>query len=252
MYDMRNNVYIYFFLALFVICPVINLAQTYQEMLEITTDGKDITERLPGLSELQQLAIENSPLLKLYESDEKVGDYIVQFKKRDWLNDIGIEGGARYGLFDNLIITEDMGALGSNTETTEQTRYYIGVYVKVPFSTLMDRSSVLQAKAEKDKIRYQKEVGIQGLKELVIGRYYNVVKEYRRLLIQTNLVENYRVQNLRAETDYNNGQMDVYEYVRLKDMISKASMDLEAAKIDFKNSFQILEQIIGIKIKLKN
>lgn len=249
---MRENVYIYFFLAIFLICPKINLAQTYEELLEITTDGKDITERLPGLSELQQLAIENSPLLKLYESDEKVGDYIVQFKKRTWMNDFGIEGGARYGLFDNLIITEDLGALGSNTQTTEQTRYYIGVYAKVPLSTLIDKSSIHQAEAEKDKIRYQKEVGIQGLKELVISRYYNVVKEYRRLLIQTNLVENYRVQNLRAETDYNNGHMEVYEYVRLKDMVSKASMDLETAKIDFKNSFQILEQIIGVKIKLKN
>ncbi len=228
------------------------MAQTYDEMLEITADGKDITERLPGLSELQQLAIDNSPLLKLYESDEKVGDYIVQFKKRNWMSDFGIEGGARYGLFDNLIITEDMGALGSNTQTTEQTRYYIGVYAKVPLSNLMDKSSIHQAEAEKDKIRYQKEVGIQGLKELVISRYYNVVKEYRRLLIQTNQVENYRVQNLRAETDYSNGQMDVYEYVRLKDMVSKASMDLESAKIDFKNSFQILEQIIGVKIKLKN
>ena len=249
---MRDKVYIYIFLAIILTCPKINMAQTYDEMLEFTTDGIDISDRLPGLSELQQLAIDNSPLLKLYESDEKVGDYVVQFKKRNWMNDIGIESGARYGLFDNLIITEDMGALGSNTETTEQTRYYVGVYVKVPLSTLIDRSSILQAQAEKDKIRYQKEVGIQQLKELVIGRYYNVIKEYRKLLIQTNLVENYRVQNLRAETDYNNGQMDVYEYVRLKEMVSKASMDLETAKLDFKNSFQILEQIIGVKIKLKN
>lgn len=249
---MTNKICIFIFLSIFLATPKVNLSQSYEEMLAVMADGKDIIERMPGLSELQQLAIENSPLLKLYTADEKVGDYVVLFKKREWMNAIGIEGGARYGLFDNLVITEDLGSIGTNTQTTEQTRYFLGLYVKVPFSSILDKSSINQAKAEKDKIRFQKEVGIQQLKELVIGRYNNVVKEYRRLIIQTNLAENYRVQNMRAETDYKNGQMDVYEYVRLKDMISKASMDLETAKIDFKNAFQILEELVGVKIKLKN
>ncbi len=249
---MRHKTYIFFFLFIFSTVPKINLAQTYEDMLAVTAGGKDITERMPGLSELQELAIEYSPLLKFYEADEKVGDYVVMSKKREWMSAFGFEGGARYGLFDNLIITEDLNSLGSSTQTTEQTRYYLGAYVKIPLSSIIDKSSVLQAKAEKDKIRFQKEVGIQDLRELVIIRYNNVIKEYRKLVVQTNLVESYRIQNLRAETDFQNGQIDVYEYIRLQDMVSSAIMDLETAKIDFRSAFQILEETIGTKIKLKD
>lgn len=236
----------------FVICSINSvLAQTYDELIVNISSGIDITEKLPPLAELQAQAIDNSPIFKMLDADLVIGEFKVQEEKREWMSSIGIEGSAKYGLFDNLIITEDLGAMESNTQTTQQTRYSVGAYVKIPISAIIDNSNVKVAKAEKEKLRYQREARIQELRQLIIVRYYNVIREYRGIVIKLNAVENYRVQKLRAEEDFSNGEINVYEFARLDDMLSKAVLSLEGAKLDFSTAFHILEETVGVKINLK-
>lgn len=227
------------------------LAQTYDELIANSSSGADITEKLPPLEELQAQAIDNSPIFKMLDADVAIGEFKVQEEKRAWMNSMGIEGGARYGLFDNLIISQDLGLVESNTQTTEQTRYFLGAFVKIPLSAIIDNSNVKTARAEKDRLRYQREARIQELRQLIIVRYNGVIREYRGIVIKSNAVENYRVQKLRAEEDFNHGEINVYEFARLDDMLSKAVLSLEEAKLDFSTAFQILEETVGVKINLK-
>lgn len=227
-------------------------AQTYDELIANTSSGIDFSERLPPLAELQYQAIENSPIFKMLDADVAIGEYKVKEEKREWMHSIGFEGGARYGLFDNLLITQDLGMVDSNTQTTEQTRYYFGGFVKIPISAILDNSNVKTAVAEKEKLRYQREARIQELRQLIIVRYNSVILEYRGIVIKSNSVESYRVQRLRADEDFKNGKINVYEYARLEDMLSKAVLSLEEAKLNFKTAFQILEETVGVKINLKN
>lgn len=227
-------------------------AQTYDELVANTAMGVDIAYRLPPLAELQAQAIDNSPVFKMLDADVAIGEYKVKEEKRLWMNSMGLESGARYGLFDNLIITQDLGLVESSTATTEQTRYYVGAYVKIPISAIIDNSNVKTAKAEKDKLRYQREARIQELRQLIIIRYNNVIREHRGMVIKINAVENYRVQRLRAEEDFKNDIINIDEYARLEDMLTKAVLSLEDAKIDFMTAFQILEETVGVKINLKN
>ncbi len=227
-------------------------AQTYDELVENISEGEDIMDRLPPLAELQEQAIESSPIFKMLDSDVEIGEYKLKEEKRLWLNSIGIEGSARYGLFDNLIITEDLGILESSTSTTEQSRYYLGAYIKIPLSDIIDRSNVKTAQAEKQKLRYQREASIQELRKLIIACYNDVVKKHRGLLIKADLLESYRVQMMRAKLDFKNGNISIADYARLDQMWSKASLALEEAKLDYLTSFQILEETVGVKIKLKD
>ncbi|WP_321372782.1 TolC family protein [uncultured Draconibacterium sp.] len=226
-------------------------AQTYDELLAKTAEGTDISEKLPPLHELQRLAIENSPIFKLLDADVEIGAYKVKEEKREWMQSLGVEGGARYGLFDNLIISQDLGLVESNTQTTEQTRYYFGGFLKIPLSAIFDDSNVRTAKAENEKLKYQREARIQELRQLIIVRYYNVIREFRGIIIKTNAVENYRVQRIRAEEDFLNGKITIDEYARLEDMLTKAVLSLEETKLDFTSAFQILEETVGVPIKLK-
>ncbi len=227
-------------------------AQTYDELLANTSSGIDFADRLPPLAELQAQAIENSPIFKMLDADVSIGEYKVKEEKREWMHSMGIESGARYGLFDNLIITQDLGLVESNTQTTEQTRYYVGAFIKIPISAIIDNSNVKTAVAEKEKLQYQREARIQELRQLIIVRYNNVILEYRGILIKSNAVESYRVQRLRADEDFKNGKINVYEYARLEDMLSKAVLSLEEGKLNFTTAFQILEETVGVKINLKN
>lgn len=225
-------------------------AQTYEELIANSSYGVDISERLPSLAILQQQAIENSPIFKMLDSDVEIYNYKIQEEQRLWLHSMGFEGGARYGLFDNLILTQDLGLVESATNTTRQGRYYVGAYVKIPLSDLFENSNVKTARAERDRIQFQREVRIQELRQLIIVRYNNVIREYRGLVIKSNAVENFRMQRLRAQQDFRNGIMTVYEFARLEDMLSSAVIDLENAKMDFKTAFQVLEETVGVKITL--
>ncbi len=226
-------------------------AQTYDELLMDVANGIDISERLPPLAELQALAEKNSPYIKMLETDIKMGEAAIKKEKREWLHWVGLEGGIRYGKFDNLVITQDLGLEESNTETTEQTRYNVGGYVRIPLSSIIDRSNVIIAKMDKERAVYQKEVHSKEFRQLVITQYYNVIKEYRGMIIKSNAVENYRVQNVRAKEDFENGIIAVDEYARLEDMLSKAVYDLEDAKLSYAAAYNILEETIGTKIELK-
>jgi outer membrane protein TolC len=230
----------------------VSLAQTYDELLANTSTGVDFSYRLPPLAELQELAIEYSPIFKMLDADIAIGEHNVQEEKRAWMKSVGAEGGVSYGLYDNLVLTNDYGALESDFNSTEQTRYYMGAYLKIPISSIIDKSNVKAAKAEKQKLQYQRAIRIQELRQLIIVRYNNVLLHYRGMLIKSNAVESYRVQKLRADEDFKNGLINVYEFARLEDMMSKSVVDLEEAKLNFSTAFQILEETVGVKIQLKN
>lgn len=251
MYKMYFKKVLHIILFLFIFSGVLQ-AQTYDELLANTSLGIDIADRLPPIAELQIEALVNSPLMKLYDAEVEIGKLQITEERREWMRNLGFEGGAKYGRFDNLMLREDYGVYGINTTKTEQTYYHLGAFLKIPLSSIVDRSNVRIAKAEADKLKYQKQASTQELRQLVIIQYNKIIKEHRSLIIKNNAVESYRVQMLRAEKDFSNGKITIADYARLNDMLSKTVLALEDSKLDYVTAFQILEEIVGVKIKLKN
>lgn len=225
-----------------------------QPAIEIPADSigiVDIAERLPPLAELQEIAIENSPIPKLLDADIEMGKSKILEERRLWMESVGVEAVARYGIFDNYYLTDDYTTVESSIETTKESRFYIGGYVKLPISDIIDRSNVKTAIAEKEKLQYQKQARIVELRQLIIMQYNEVIKAYRKVQININAAETHRLQMLRAEIDFKNGKINVAEYARLDNMLSKTLLELEDAKLDYSTAFQILEETVGTKIKLK-
>ena len=227
-------------------------AQTYDELLKRTDSGKDISERLPPLSELQEKAIANSPTIKYFDLEVDLRNIQIKTEKREWMKNLGVETGAKYGLFDNLVLTQDLGYNDIATTTTEQTRYYLGAYLKFPLSTFADKTNVQAAKVEANKAKMQQLQNINNLRQMVIVQYNNVIRAHRNLIIRLDAVEIYRIQKMRAETDFSNNQINVAELARLTDMLSKAVSAVEDSKIEFQTAIQVLEEMVGEKINLKN
>ena len=242
----------YIFNAIFFILCLHGEAQLNNDSLGLSDFEFNIEERLPPIAELQEKAINNSPLIKFYNADVEAKEFKTQAAKREWMNNVGIEGGAKYGLFDNLVLTQDLGAEEITTAKTEQTRYYFGAFVKIPLSSIADKSNVNAAKSEAQKMKYQKQQNVKELKKLIISQYYDVIRAHRYLVIRTNAVESYRVQMLRAKLDFENNLISVSEFARLNDMLLNSITSLEGAKIDFETAFRLLEETIGEKIKLKS
>lgn len=237
-----------FFLLLFFHFNV--RGQTYDELISNTISGKDITERLPALATLQAQAEENSPLLKIHDANLVINQLKVNSEKREWMRNLGFEAGAKYGLFDNLIVTGDLGVEDPAISTTEQTRYNLGIFLKIPLSSIADKSKVKLASVEADLVLLEKESTLKELRQLVIVQYGNLVKAYRNIVILNNSVEVYRVQMIRAEKDFTNGKLTVDEYARLNDMLSRATANLEDTKVEYFVALKLLEETVGVKIKI--
>lgn len=225
-------------------------AQTSNEDIGQSIIENEITEMLPPLRNLQDSAEMNSPLLKMYDSDIIIQEMKVKLERREWMDYLGFEASVKYGLFDNLLIVEDLGLTESQTNTSEQMRYTLGVLFRIPLSAFADNNNISIAREEKEKLKLKKENTLKELRQLVIIQYYNIVKAHKKMAIYSQDVEVYRVQMIRAEKDYEIRQIEVSEFARLHDLSSQALANLEESKAEFAAALQILQETVGVKIKL--
>lgn len=238
-------------LALFLLSIGIkfSVAQSVDHVVSETVKGSQVSDLILPLIEIQQLAVQNSPLLKLYNSDIIINELKIKAEKRNWMTTLGFEASAKYGMFDNLVITEDLNT-ESATSSTEQTRYSVGLTLKIPLNTVADRTNVRQAKAELEKIRHQKESSKQELRKLVIVQYNNVLKSNMNLEIRNKSFEMFKLQLIRSEKDFVNGKINIADYSRVRNMAISAELEFENVKIELRTAIQILNEIVGTQVTL--
>jgi outer membrane protein TolC len=226
-------------------------AQNNEQVVAKVMEGELIADLLLPLGAMQQMAIENSPLLKYHNSQVLISELRIQAEKRDWMNSLDFEASARYGLFDNLIISEDLNT-DASASTTEQTRYSVGLSLKIPLSKIIDRTNLKQAKAEFDKYRFQQQSNERELRQLVVVQYNNVLKTYKSVEVRNKAFGVLKVHLNNVEKDYINGKIDIAEFSRVHDIKMNAELELERAKIELISSIQVLNEIVGKPITLKN
>lgn len=245
----KNIFFALLFIPLFAFMQV--NGQSLNEIIDKNLTDNDITNQLPTLQQLQDSAVKHSPLLKIIDSDMVIQQLKIKSEKREWMRSLGFEAGAKYGMFDNLILTEDLGYQDLATSTTEQTRYNLGVYLRIPISSIIDNSNIKLATEEKNRLRYEKANSIKELRQLIIIQYNNIVKAHKGVVIRTAHVESYQVQMLRAEKDYENGVINIAEYARLQDVTLRAQLALEESKVELLTALQLLQETVGIKLSFK-
>jgi outer membrane protein TolC len=247
---MKRVIHIVFTIC-FLAAALTGAGQEIKGEVNKSIEQKDIISMLPPLKDLFDSAAMFSPLLKMYNSDIIIQELKIKLEKREWMETLSFEASLKFGLFDNLILTEDLGIEDLATSTTQQTRYNVGVLFKIPLSSFLNGKNVQVAELEADKLRYQKEETLTKLRQLVIVQYYNIVKAHKRMGIKMKGVKSYDVQVLQAERDFENGMINIAEYTRLLNMQSSTNLDLEDAKVEFIMAIQILKETVGADIKLK-
>lgn len=216
---------------------------------ELEKDG--IQNLIPSLEALLDSAERHSPLLKVYDSEIVIQQLKIKSEKREWMESLGFQAGARYGLFDNLILKETLDIEDLAVSTTEQTRYDIGIFLKIPLSSIADKSNIQIAKEEGNRLKFQKLNTLSELRKLVIIQYNNVIKAQKKLLINSQQVETYKIQMIRAEKDYENGIIDIAEFSRLNNLYTTALINREDTKVEFITALQLLRETTATNIHLK-
>jgi len=242
--------FLFFLLIQLFTFTAISHAQNIDTLVNKIVQGSEISDILLPLYTMQKLATENSPLMKFYNSDIIISELDIKTEKRNWMSALYIESGVKYGVFDNLIITEDLNT-ESKTSSTEQTRYYVGLSLKIPLSKFADRTNVQRAKAKLDKFRYQKANIEKDLRQLVIIRYNNVLKSNVKVEITNKALGIFILQMLDVEKNYVNGKIDITEYSRVNEIKMNAELDFEESKLELVAAIQLLNEIVGESVIIK-
>ncbi|TAI47157.1 TolC family protein [Flagellimonas allohymeniacidonis] len=227
-------------------------SQSINAFIEKGLQENDISKKLPPLDTLVAMAKEYSPFIKVTISEQQYRDGVVSFEQRAWLQYINLEAGYNYGIFDNLSNSQIAGDPQSQQLfSTEQSRYNVGVSIRLPLSAIINRRArILSAKGEAEKARFETEVAEVELEQKVAELYNDVLKHHRMFFISGSIVDNFRVQSLRAEKDFSNGVINVTEYTRLQQMMNQATMNFELQRSEFVSSVMALQNIIGANLNI--
>ena len=220
--------------------------------VNLTEEG--IENHLPPLQTLIDSAISNSPLLKYKNSAEVISALNTKSVRKEWSKYIGVISDVKYGLFDNLVLgQDDDGNLNTGlVSTTQQTRYSAGIYLKLPLQELIDRRNKIKIAREEEKMaEYEYQQEKKELRKLVIQQYNDLLLYQRLLKIKNKYVQDVLIQKQMAEKQFKNNEIDISELTRLSSMHSKALSEYESAKADFNNAYMMLQEIVGMKFKLK-
>lgn len=226
--------------------------QSINDFIDKGLKENDISKKLPPIDTLVHMAKVYSPFVKVTVSEQQYRDGVVSAEQRAWLEYINLEAGYSYGIFDNLSNQQIAGDPGSQTLfSTEQSRYNVGVSLRLPLSAIVNRSArIKSAKGEAKKARFETEVAEMELEQKVVELYNDLLKTHRLFFISGSIVDNFRVQSIRAEKDFANGVINVTEYTRLQQMMNQATMNFELQRSEFISSIMALESIIGADLNI--
>ena len=230
---------------------IISKGQDIFKPTENELDLYDLQGQLLPLEQLLDSAEIYSPLLKMIDADIIIQDLKIKSEKRDWLSYFSLTGTAQHGMFDNLIVNQGLDEDYLGSTNTKQSRYSVGLSVKVPFSSIFDKFNRNAAINEKEKLQFQRDNTISELRKLVITQYGNLLRARTKLIVKTSEMETVKLQMIDTEVNYRNGKIPLTDYTKQKGDLLKLQLELEEIKIEHTVALHLLQETVGININLK-
>ncbi|MFO8054485.1 MAG: TolC family protein [Bacteroidales bacterium] len=215
---------------------------------------EDIESHLPSLQALIDSAKSHSPLLQYKDAAAVISRLHTRSERRQWSKHLGLIADARYGLFDHLILTQDdPGEINTGAVSlTRQSRYSAGIYIKLPLQEIYDRKNRVRIAREEEKMaELDYETEKMALRKLVIRQYNELITAQQVLRVKNEFIQDVLIQKEMAEQQFKTNEIDISEMTRLNSMYSKARTEFAHAKGEFNIAYLMLQEITGIKFKLK-
>ena len=235
---------IYIFTGIIAMCCICNnsIAQSTSE----NTVVKENAIIIPPLADLIDSAIKHNALVRFRKFEIEAKDASLKSEKNYWTRNLGFQADTRYGTFDNFSSNNNGLSTSIFNTTSKQLNYGFGVYMKFPIMDIIDRKNqVKRANAELEQAKSMAEAQQDELRQLVIRQYQDVLLKQKLLNLQSLALGNAKVNTDMVEKEFRNGLIQVNEYVRISDIVSRVEADYEKAKTEFISAKMILEDIVS-------
>lgn len=233
---------------------------TYQSQAQIYSDDEsylfnpltdDITKRLPNLRVLIDSAIANSPNVHIEELRAQYY-YMEQISaQRAWLEHFSFNVDWNFGKW-NFRDRDELTRI-DRFYFSESIRdnYAVGFYIRFPFATLVDRRNRINKQKKWIEISFaQREINRMFVENLVVD-YYNMMIQWQNYIRIYNDYQRFTdIQMRMAQNQFLNGEIEVSEYTRLKEIQTRGAIEYQQAISEFSKNYQFLEILTGIQFNL--
>ena len=213
----------------------------------LPTNGDNLDWSLPPLQTLINHAIEHSPLVKSAENEIQMGEYELKDVYRDWMRRVGFMADTRYGsMFDYSRLVDSPGMANTNSVMLS---YGFGASASMPLSDMIDRKRTKQkARLRVEQAKISREEVINGVQQMVINSYYDVLSAQKTLALSNELNLTAGLVFEKAKMDYTQNRISLADYAKENEAYMSAQNALELQKYTFTRFVRILEIIVGIEL----
>ncbi|MBK8881864.1 MAG: TolC family protein [Bacteroidales bacterium] len=212
----------------------------------------DPASAFPPMRVMIDSAIKKNALVRYRDQEIDSKQYNLKTQQTSWTKNVGIQADTRYGTFDNFSTNTAEGQNPSILATkTSQFNYGVGAYVKVPFYDIFNhKNQINQAKTELSQAESMAEAQRDEVTRMVITQYNNLIMKQRLLTIKSINLESSKINMEMGEKEFKTGVINLSEYVRISDIVSRAESDYEAIRADFITAYMLLEELTGMKFNI--
>ncbi|WP_198034976.1 TolC family protein [Winogradskyella sp. J14-2] len=204
---------------------------------------------IPELEVLIDSALANNGMLGYRKDEIEVKKANLKSKRRNWTRNFGIQADTRYGNFNNFSNNVSGNDVVTLASATTQTNYGVGLYLKIPVFDIFNRKSeIKQAKTEISQAENLVKFQEYEIRETVIRFYEDLILKEQLLEIQAINLSDAKVNMEMAKKEFTNGQIEIYEYIRISDITAGVATEFEKAKSNLLLAKKLLENYTGIQI----
>lgn len=212
----------------------------------------DLAQYLPPLSVLVEVAIENSPEMKITHYGTMKQEYELALTRKDWTNFVSVGAQYRYG-----------GVTGVGVENNSQTLLFpedlsVGAYaslgVRMPLSYFVGRRDEIRSTEMTVKIQEsQQEAQRRNVEQEVVETYNQLLLLQRLIKISSEAKESSDLILEMSIERFRDGELTLDQLGSNTSMKAKYSAEYETLRSQFSLTYARLERLIGMPIsKLQN
>ncbi len=236
------------------ILPLFLFGQGAGEAVDLGEEGfnpltDDITKKIPTLEVLIDSAIFNSHKLKYWDKEISISEYELKSSRRAWSNYLMLNGEFKEGSWTSLVFVEDqlgneVGTLGS----TDQTRYSVGLTLRLPVLTVWDHNNSNKIAKMKIESNMEKKLDDQkAIRAEVINLYNELIIQQNMLKLDIDNIDFSTLTSGMAQRQFQDGKISLADMSRVQDNLARAKYRYVRTKIGFINAYVMLQELTGIK-----
>lgn len=207
------------------------------------------TIQLPPLQVFLDAVTENAAVKRAKsETEEAKNDY--QLQKRDWWNNIRVNGSYSYGRYNILSNNSDeYTPLYQTSMASAQHNFSVGVSVSIPLGDFTNRKLKLKKyRFDIEQLQYQQEEVMEERRLRVLQAYNEVTIQLATIGAKAETAALYNAQMKMVEYNFIQGKITIEALAVERGRRSGAVTAYEQSRVELHNSIILLEMLTNVKI----